>query len=327
MGAVRGRFAVYHHAPSGRQLVGLRQIVVAIQRMADAQPLILSRLFDICFLPPGIGKTVTMTEAVRELLRRPEYRHVGVIVFLSQLEEIANLVAAMGLDVDDYAIVVSPESQKQFATLGNPNPDEARVLFTTQAQLQNRSINYHVLFNKLADFLYQGTARQVRLWDESIIPSAVYTLEEDEIIRMLPTVRANNAALYEILDAFRDELKTKQSGDTIYVPLIQGHGVGETKMTSWFPEKMAGAVRALWSLKNACVPSAVTSPWLCWTTRTRYRPTSRPCWSWMPAADIAARIRTGNATPGGCASSPVRRRTTWALRGTTGMSLPKTPSD
>jgi len=160
----------------------------------------------------------------------------------------------MGLGVDDYAVVVSPDSQKRFATLGNPNPDAARVLFTTQAQLQNRSQAYHVRFNTLGDFFYQGRARQVRLWDESIVPSAVYTLEEDEIIRMLPIVRANNQALYEILDAFRDQLKRKESGDTIYVPLIQGHGVGETKMTGWFPEKMAGAVRALWSLQDRLCP-------------------------------------------------------------------------
>jgi hypothetical protein len=255
MAAVRGRFAKYGHDPAPRQLVGLRQIVVAMQRMADAGLYDLSRFFYLSSLPPGIGKTVTMTETIWELLRRPQYQHVGAIVFLFQLEEIANLIGAMGLEPDDYSIVVSPESGKQFDTLGNPHPDAARVIFTTQAQLQNRSVNYYVQFNKLSDFYYRGMARQVRLWDESIVPSAVFTLEEDQIIGMLPTVRAHNSALYETLDTFRDELKRKQSGDTIRVPLIQGrYGVGEVKMTSWFPDKQAVAVRALWSLQDRLCP-------------------------------------------------------------------------
>jgi hypothetical protein len=63
MDALPRRFEEYEHFPSKAHYEGLEQIAVTIQGMADQDKALGQNLY-VSFVPPGMGKTTTMIEAV-----------------------------------------------------------------------------------------------------------------------------------------------------------------------------------------------------------------------------------------------------------------------
>lgn len=240
------------HRPSREQWDGLEQIPITIQAMADRHGGG-SRFFDLSSLHPGIGKTTIVSAAVRQLHARPEYSDKGVIIFLPRIEFFPKYIEAMGdIDPADYAVIVSPPSRKklldQGVNLGNENPDAARVLFTTQAQLQKRCSHF-CLFGRVDQFLYKGRPRPVRIWDESILLSATYTLSQNTITDMLSTLQRHDPVVHAVVDAFYDKLKVAKTGDKLEVPDLEELGITANVMQEWFTkERDKEAVNALFHL-------------------------------------------------------------------------------
>ena len=179
MQAVRQRFAEWKHDPSPAQWDALTDLAAHLEAMADgsAKP-----MYYLSSLDPGVGKTQTISHFMNALQRSPEHKDVGVIVFVGRRQEISSFIHSMDLNEQDYAVGVSendPEGAK-LNQLGNPLPDKARLLFTTQQMLEARTKSRSE-FESIEAFYFRGKPRTVRIWDETCLPARALTLDVETI--------------------------------------------------------------------------------------------------------------------------------------------------
>ena len=126
----REKFSEWDHSPSDEHWLGLKEIADLFESMADGADI--PKRF-MSSLPPGMGKTTIAIEATKAFLADERFKGEGVIYFLSRLEEIETLIKAMGLESNDVGVLTSDDTLN---ALGNPIPQNARVLFTTQHRLE-----------------------------------------------------------------------------------------------------------------------------------------------------------------------------------------------
>ena len=245
---LRDRFKAHGHEPSQDHWKGLEHIAKTIEFMAAG---VLAPNFYVSFLPPGIGKTSTLIEAVKAMTEA-DYQDRGIIIFLSRLEEINNLVKQMDLPEHEYAVIVSKDRPEN--DLGNQAKTEARVLFTTQQQLEIRSRRGDA-FEQITAFHYKGKPRQVRVWDEAILPSITFTLERYDLSELFKTlVREKKHELKDELEGLFKGLEHTKDGDLVQIPDIDRYGIGLDEAKAWFEkEENKVAVEALWSLSGRTV--------------------------------------------------------------------------
>jgi hypothetical protein len=238
--------------PSDLHYQGMEEIAKVIQAMAEGNTN-LETDFLVSFLPTGIGKTTTIRESIRELVRTPAYERVGVIVFLSRVEEIAKLVEAMGLTDHQYAILVSPNYQDK-VPLGNRNPDAAQVLFTTQQMLE-AYLKGSSTFEAIREFRFNGKPRQVRIWDEAILPSNSLTVGQWDITNLYKGLSgAGHSELVTELMSLFDNLKETKDRDIIEMPDIDRFNIGMEEARSLFSaDDDKNAIEALWKLSGRTV--------------------------------------------------------------------------
>jgi hypothetical protein len=230
---IRKQFKKFGHNPSEQHFGGLEQIAGVIQAMAENDP-VLHRHFHISFLPPGTGKTTTVAAAIRNLVVLQDYKEIGVIIFLFRVEEIAKLAQAMGLSDQDYSVVVSDNYLE--GKLGNPEKTMARVLFTTQQMLESR-LRWHGAFESIPDFHWNGSPRQVRIWDEAILPAQPITLNYYGISSLLKIAgHEGNAGFADDLDSIHKLLGEAKSGHIVRLPDVSVHGITMGDMRSWYED-------------------------------------------------------------------------------------------
>ena len=169
MARVQKQFARHNHSPSQEQLDGLQQIATAFALQAHghlSEPSIY-----LSSLDPGVGKSTVINSALLEL--RERMPGVGALVFLNQVRDIGTAregLIAQGYPDNEIGIIVSNNpSYADVAAMGNPDPSQASVLFTTQAQIEKRCAS-GCRFADLQAFWYRGAPRAVRAWDEAILP-------------------------------------------------------------------------------------------------------------------------------------------------------------
>lgn len=211
--SLRNQFAGWGHQPTDAHWNGLTDMAKVFHRMAAG---CIAPQFFLSSLPPGMGKTSVVIECTRSLLSGDKYCEEGVIYFLSRLEEINALVGKMGLQNDEFAVLVS-DSRIGEVPAGNPDRSKARVLFTTQQQLEARSKGGK-LFAEMDAFYYRGKPRSVRVWDETITPSRVLTLTDDDVQGMRRVVRDHSGEFRAILIEWARDLEARQTGEIIEVP-------------------------------------------------------------------------------------------------------------
>ena len=236
-------FESNNHSPSEDHWRGIRHIAKVIEYMANGS---LASNFYISFLPPGMGKTSTLVETVKEL-GNSDYKDQGVIIFLFRLEEIDTLVGRMGLAETDYSVITS---DPVLNAKGNQHKDRARVLFTTQQQLEVRS-RTGTRYTDIKAFYYRGKPRSVKIWDEATSPSVTITLNIFDLSDMWGTLHRNGLAeLKTELEALYAQLGTTLTGNFVQIPDIEKYNVGVDEAMSWFNDDKKHAVEALWSLSG-----------------------------------------------------------------------------
>lgn len=208
--------AGYDHSPSVEQMFGLGQIAIAIEAMALG--LLPNALF-VSYLPPGAGKTSTLVQTIREMYTDEKFSDVGTIIFLSRCEEIEKMVGAMGLADNDFAVLTSRD---EYNRLGKQvERDKAKVLFTTQQQLEARSRGTEK-FASMDVFWFKGKPRQVRVWDEAILPSMMLTLGRYDLEELRKGFAFDRKSeITDMIDDFGSQLKASSTGSVLVVPDIQ----------------------------------------------------------------------------------------------------------
>ena len=238
--------------PSPDHYAGMEEIAKVIQAMAEGDAS-LGRDFLISSLPTGIGKTTTIREAIREIVRRSEYDDVGTVVFLSRVEEIEKLIAGMGLEETEFATIVS-QSYEDKVPLGNLQPDRARVLFTTQ-QMLTAYLKGKDCFADIDVFHFGGKPRQVRIWDEAILPTSSLTLGQWDITSLFRgLLLGGHRELVEELENLFDTVKGTDDKAVFDMPDISRFKVGMDEARSLFKDDSdRKAIEALWKLSGRTV--------------------------------------------------------------------------
>lgn len=245
------------HNPSERQWEALADIAKMIDEMAQGK---CAPHFYLSSLDPGVGKTQTLTKSIKELVKADAYRNVGVVVFLSRLDEIKSLVSEMGLLPDQFAIMVAETAENKELNgsgLGRENVDLAQVLFTTQQRLEGQ-LKLGKTFADCVGFHYLGQPRQVRVWDETLCPGRAVTVDRDSIGQLFQPFRSTYPDLATVLETVFTDLKAVEDRSPYSVPdFVSEMNVGLEEAISLLPDKgnshSAEVVRSLWFLSGRIV--------------------------------------------------------------------------
>ena len=209
------RFLDYGHRPSPAHWKGLRAIAETVEAMASGTG---GPKFYLSSLPTGMGKTTTLVESVRALVSNSRYATVGVVLFVNQLDQIRRLIGEMELSEEQYSVRTGVENVELNA-LGRSDHGNAQVLFTTQQKLPHL-LRYQKNFPDIAFFKFHGMPRQVRIWDEAILPAdpLTFTAKQFEDVASLLKKVGQPAASAMMHRWVSEDLPRLPSGFVIEVP-------------------------------------------------------------------------------------------------------------
>jgi len=217
MVGVERRFLKYGHRPSPTHWKGLREIAATIEAQAvgAAEP-----KFYLSSLPTGMGKTTVVAESVKTLVSNPAYVGVGVVVFVNQLDQIPRLILEMELNDDQFAVRTGVVNES-LNELGLNDHANAQVLFTTQQKLPHL-LRYRKNFSEMPFFKFRGAPRQVRIWDEAILPAEplTFTVKQFEEAAASLTKIGQHGASARLRDWALKELPLFASGSITEMPLL-----------------------------------------------------------------------------------------------------------
>jgi hypothetical protein len=286
MTALAATFSGFEHRPSEEMWTALGAVAHTLEGMADrtAQPMIY-----LSSLDPGVGKTATYVHFLRELIASPDHDHVGALVCISRREQIAAVVEAAGLRREDFAVFTSDADMN---SMGRPDANEARVLFTTHRMVEVRCRNGS--FERAAAFHYRNKPRAVRIWDEAILPGQTLTVERYALALLLKPLQNHRPELAADVERLFDAVGRAQSGEVIQIEdLAEKHGVTLNEALAIVQDGSAdqrAAVEALWFLFGK--PVSVRRDGTRGNTMLDYRDTLPEDIKPLLALDASVRVRS-----------------------------------
>ena len=176
-------FDRYRHHPSEEIFESMLWFPATIQRMLDGT----AAKVCICDWPAGVGKT-TLNGCVLRTLSKTA-RDIGVIVFLSRIDQIESFIYDSLLPASSYAVLMAgneltrgkPNHPKRkagvpFSALGVgvENVDKAQVLIITKAMAENHL--RHRAWSATSSLFYQGKPRLLCIADEETVRRRSYTV-------------------------------------------------------------------------------------------------------------------------------------------------------
>ena len=247
---LRSTFSQYGHEPSEAMWVGIRALIDALAGMANGT---LHHLPYLSPLDPGVGKTEAVVHFIRNLVASPSHGDVGVLICVSHLREIGTLIHKMGLDREDVAVFTRDDETN---ALGSDDIDNARVLFVTQQMVDSR-LSDGKAFSDLSLFHFKGNPRQVKIWDEEMLPAEELTLNVDALARLPSLLRKISSPLADRIHTICEEVRSVANGTSYRFPDF----VGEYELDyedakagfSKEPARDREASRILWSLSGKLV--------------------------------------------------------------------------
>lgn len=237
-----------------RGLTLLRQELDALHAAADALAYMgcgtAEAVFSLCSIPPGGGKTMTMTAAFRTIVLNPDYSDIGGIVFLSRKDAIKELLSDLDLPVDKVAIVTGDPSLN---ALGGAETWKAPVLISTQ-QLLESLIQYQGKFSAMESYFYRGRPRAMRAWDERMSPRLPMTIDHLQVQALPERLRRLNSDYCTALDQLVGKIHAATHGDHVVVPAAIGNLPAFDLSAPEADRTAATRIRTLAALAGESVP-------------------------------------------------------------------------
>jgi hypothetical protein len=214
------------HRPSEEMYEALSDIALTLEDMANGKA---ENKIHLSSLAPGIGKTQTICIFLNLLLKNEDYRDQGILICLSTYDEIESYMDKMEVDQSNRAILTS---EHKLNRLGNPNHNDAQVLFTTQQRMYRRLKQYEN-FSKADEFFYKGKPRQIRIWDESFLPGDPIVTRRDDLLFLIGALRNPCPEFTAELDELLNKKLLDVKGESLLeLPdLIEKHGLDLNKLT------------------------------------------------------------------------------------------------
>jgi hypothetical protein len=304
---LRGYFDAKGQRPSDEMWTALTDLASKLEAMANGT---CEPKFFLSSLDPGVGKTQTVTHFLKSLTSSLDHLDVGVLICVSRLDEIDRFVEEMELSRIEYAVLTSDEKRNKLG-IGSALSNKARVLFTTQQMVERRGAGRD--FDDMRELQFFGRPRQVRIWDESILPGQTVTLNKDDMGLLPRALRLTHHTLAEAIDTFSVELRSVADGATYQVPdfpALAAKKVGKTcnkeeitKVPNLLglnealglvagaepQEPLKQAMTALWSLSGKTV--SVRRDWRYGNTMLDYKDTLPEGLAPLVILDASGRVR------------------------------------
>jgi hypothetical protein len=271
---------------------GIEDLAKCLERMAEGE---CEEKFFLSSLDPGVGKTQTIIHFLQALLASPRHQHVGVVVFLFTKQQIKDVVQEAGLQRSDFDVLATDEetAEQRLGNLVSGDPTNSRVLFTTQQRLQlvcrNRS------FADIEKYQFRGLPRQVRIWDEQLLPAEGVIVNAYDIGGLYPVLKRVCPELIGEFDQLREQLG--RCGDREIIEVPDSAAMNGLSLPSLLA-RMNGEVRAdvrtmatdLWSLFGSKV--SVRDEGKFGRTMVSLRPCVPPDLAPLVILDASGRVRT-----------------------------------
>jgi len=272
---------------SPEMCTGLRS---AIQVMADMAEGRCAPAYYVSSLDPGVGKTTAMIQFLKELVHSKDHNGVSALVCLGRLDQIQNVIEEAGLRDQDFAVLTG-KNNEGLNSLGCGVPEDARILFTTHAMVERRCSGGS--FREAKSLWFQGQPRQVKIWDEAILPGQPVTLGRDSLASLFQILRPRYPELTKALEGFFQELGDTKDKAVLEVPSFDvSLGVPLHEVSGLFvyePEEKQKALEALWFLMGETVVVRVDGP--AGPTLVSYRQTLPSDIKPILVMDASARVR------------------------------------
>lgn len=207
----------YGLTPTRSMSTGLYAAARALEAMAEGT---LSPQFHLSSLDPGVGKTTLIRHFIMALLASPHHKEVSVLVCVSRLEELATMLHGLTLYQSEVSVWTGDEDLN--AKMSTP-PDQARILLTTQQKLE-AVCGRHSGFTAATGFHYLDQPRQVRIWDESLLPGQEILLSEDDLAGLWGHFRQSAPKLFGSLQDLHKHMKQATTGELIDVLTLEEMG-------------------------------------------------------------------------------------------------------
>ena len=207
----------YGLTPTRSMSTGLYAAAQALEAMAEGT---LPPQFHLSSLDPGMGKTTLIRHFIMAVLASPYHEEVSVLVCVSRLEELETMLHGLTRYQSEVSAWTGDEDIN--AKTSTP-PHEARILLTTQQKLE-AVCGGHSDFKAATGFHYLDQPRQVRIWDESLLPGHEILLSEDDLAGLWGHFRQSAPKLCESLQELQKHLRQATTGELIDVPALEEMG-------------------------------------------------------------------------------------------------------
>jgi hypothetical protein len=283
--ALQTIFSDIGHHPTAEMWEALRAVAVTLDQMANrtAAPQIY-----VSSLDPGVGKTTTVIHFLRTLLTSADHHHVSALVCVSRLEQIRTITQEADFQQSDFAILTS---NNELNSVGCANPGRSRVLFTTHSMVERRCDGKE--FSAASAFHYRGHAREVRIWDEAILPGRPLTISRDDLGFLFKPLRARHPDLAESIEKLFHSLGDATDGQLMQLPeldTVNNVSLNDAlQLVDGGPADQVSAIETLWFLFGKSV--TVRKDGVYGNTVLDYRDTLPKDMAPLLALDASARVR------------------------------------
>lgn len=257
---LRAYFPRVNHRPSEAMWAALGESLGVMEAMANGKAV--EQVY-LSSLAPGVGKTQSVVHFLANLTTSPDHPEVGAIVCLSRKAEIEAAVVALrkrysngiedliGLPFGIGVLTADDESN----ALGDVcDPQAAKVLFTTQQMIDSRC--RWEQFPDIAAFHFKGKPRQVRIWDESLLPGVAITVDQFDIVRAAGLLRGDRY-LYRASNTLLDfvmTLRADKKEGVVAFPDLDGLGLSVNEALALAPSPLdQNRITDIWRLSGNLV--------------------------------------------------------------------------
>ena len=196
----------------------------------------LKSAFYLSPIDTGMGKSLCIKSFLKALVINGSVHNSGILICLQTKAEIESFIKDCDLDRKLFSVLVYNDPLNNNGR-GEAGRGEAPVLFTTHKMVRSRS---GTSFSEAKDFLYRGKPRNLRLWDESLLPAEPISFSIDMLASIAAPLRTYEPQFVKDLDYFLNDVRWKKEGECLIVPqdlaetagyILMNEGKGFRKLT------------------------------------------------------------------------------------------------
>lgn len=208
-----------------------------IRKMDEGFKGYLEPSFYLSAIDTGLGKSLCIKSFIKSIIISGSIYDAGILICLQTKAEIKSFIEDCSLNREHFSVLVYNDALNDDGR-GEIGREEAPVLFTTHKMVRSRS---GMSFAGAKDFYYRGKPRNLRIWDESLLPADPISFSIDALASVAAVLRTYEEQFVGGLDSFLKNVGWRKEGDAIMVP---------DKLGKWATGILSGSGRGIEKLND-----------------------------------------------------------------------------